>query len=46
MTTKFGTGIVFRKAEVCVKFACLSSAVTSFSEERVRVEVESILSWS
>ena len=33
MTTKFGTGIVFRKAQVCNKFHCPSSAVTLFFED-------------
>ena len=32
MTTKFGTGIVFRKAEVSSKFHCPTSTVTLFSE--------------
>ena len=32
MTTKFGIGIVFRKAEVSAKFHCPTSTVTLFSE--------------
>ena len=32
MTTKFGIGIVFRKAQVSAKFNCPTSAVTLFSE--------------
>ena len=33
MTIKFGIRIVFRKAQVCAKFHCPSSAVTLFSED-------------
>ena len=33
MTIKFDTGIVFRKAKVCAKFHCPSSAVAFFSED-------------
>ena len=33
MTTKFGVGIVFRKARVSAKFHCSSSTVTLFSED-------------
>ena len=33
MTTKFGAGIVFMKAQVCAKFHCPTSAVTLFSED-------------
>ena len=32
MTTKFGLGIVFRKAQVSAKFHCPTSTVTLFSE--------------
>ena len=32
MTTKFGIGIVFRKAQVPAKFHCPTSTVTLFSE--------------
>ena len=32
MTTKFGTGIVFRKAQLSAKFHCPTSTVTLFSE--------------
>ena len=32
MTTKFGKGIVFRKAQVSAKFHCPTSTVTLFSE--------------
>ena len=33
MTTKFGVGIVFRKAQVSAKFHCPASTVTLFSED-------------
>ena len=33
MTTKFGVGIVFRKAQVSAKFYCPASTVTLFSED-------------
>ena len=33
MTTKFGTGIVFKKAQVSAKFHCPNSIVTLFSED-------------
>ena len=33
MTTKFGKGIVYRKAQMCNKFHCPSLAVTMFSED-------------
>ena len=33
MTTKFGVGIVFRKAQVCAKLHCPISVVTLFSED-------------
>ena len=32
MTNKSGAGIVFMKAQACVKFHCPTSAVTLFSE--------------
>ena len=32
MTTRFGIGIVFRKAQVFAKFHCPTSTVTLFSE--------------
>ena len=32
MTTKFGVGIVFRKAQVSAKFHCPASTVTLLSE--------------
>ena len=32
MTTKFGIGIVFRKAQVSAKYNCPTSTVTLFSE--------------
>ena len=32
MTTKFGIGIVFRKAQVSAKYNCPASTVTLFSE--------------
>ena len=32
MTTKFGIGLVFRKAQMSAKFNCPSSTVTLFSE--------------
>ena len=34
MTTKFGAGIAFRKAQVSSKFHCPASTVTLFSEDR------------
>ena len=34
MTTKFGIGIVFRKAQVSAKFHCPTSTVTLFSKYR------------
>ena len=33
MTTKFGVGIDFRKAQLSEKFHCLASTVTLFSED-------------
>ena len=33
MTTKFGVGIVFRKAQVSAKFYCPTSTETLFSED-------------
>ena len=32
LTTRFGIGIVFRKAQVSAKFHCPTSTVTLFSE--------------
>ena len=32
MTTKFGIGIVFRKAQVSAKYNCPTSTITLFSE--------------
>ena len=32
MTTEFGIGIAFRKAQVSAKFSCPTSTVTLFSE--------------
>ena len=32
MTTKFGVGIVFRKAQLSAKFHCPASTVTVFSK--------------
>ena len=32
MTTKFGIGIVFRKAQVSAKYNCPTSTATLFSE--------------
>ena len=33
MTTKFGVGIVFRKAKMYAKFHCPTSTVTLFSKD-------------
>ena len=41
MTTKFGVGIVFRKAQLSAEFHCPASTVTFFSKDGEVIESNS-----
>ena len=41
MTTKFGVGIIFKKAQLSAKFHCPASTVTLFSEDGAVIESNS-----